>query len=125
MAVFEAATDVPRGDEDGGGDLRVVRDGGCGHVSAHAVADDDDAMRIDTVFLRVGGIEEEADLSVGVFGGVLEGEVAFDAPRSAVVHGEHVPAVAAEGLAMSRFCSKPGKPWKMMAVGCGPAPAAR
>ncbi len=97
-AVCEAATDVPGGDENGTTDLRVVRDGRGSHVSAHAVADDDDAVRIDAVLLIVGGVEQELHLGVGILGGVCEGEVAFDAPRTAIVHGEDVPAVSAEGL---------------------------
>ena len=108
-AVFETFTDIPCGDENGGGDLRIVRDGGGGHVSAHAVADDDDAVRVDAVLLRSCGIEQEADLGVGVLGGVREGEVAFDAPRAAVVHGEHVPAVGAEGLGEVEVLLEAGK----------------
>ena len=73
------------------------------------MADDDDAMGVDAVLLIVGGVEEEADLGVGVFGGVLEGEVAFDAPRAAIVHGEDVPAVGAKALREVEVLLKAGK----------------
>ena len=80
MPIRETSADVPCGDEHGGGHLRVVRHGRRGHVSAHAVADDEDAMRIDAVLLRVRGIEDKLHLGVGVFGGMLKGETAFDTP---------------------------------------------
>jgi len=73
------------------------------------VADHDDAVRVDAVLLRVGGIEQELDLGVGVFSGVFEGEAAFDAPRSAIVHGEDIPAVGAEGLSDVEVLLEPGK----------------
>ena len=62
------------------------------------MADDDDAVWIDAVLLIVGGVEQEVHLGVSILRGVCEGEVAFDASRAAVVHGEDVPAVSAEGL---------------------------
>ena len=63
-----------------------------------AVANDDDAMGVDAVLLRVRGIEKETDLGVGILGCMLKGEVALHAPRASVVHGEHVPAMGAEEL---------------------------
>ena len=45
-----------------------------GHVSTHAVADNDDAMCVHVVLLRVCRIKDVLDLGVRVFRGMCKGE---------------------------------------------------
>lgn len=101
--------DVPRRDKHGGGNLRIVRGGGSSHVSAHAVADDDDAMRVDAILLRIGRVEDAANFRIGVFGGMGEGKVALHSPGAAVMHGQHIPAVGAESLRKIKILLKAGE----------------
>src|SRR5579863_6612163 len=72
--------------------------GGSGHESAHAVPNDDDAARIDAVFLRVGWVEKKTHLRVRIFCAMLEREITLHSPGAAVMHGQHVPAVRTKVL---------------------------
>ena len=93
-----AAGHVGGGDEADGFDGGVVRAGDSGDHAAHAVADEDEVVRVGAEAGGVGGIAEVGDGGVGVFDGVGEGEVAGGAPGAAVVEEEDVVAGAAEGL---------------------------
>ncbi len=111
-AILVLGSDVPGGDEDRARNLRIVRDGGSRHISAHAVADHDNAAGIDAIFCSILRIEYELDLGVGVFGSVLEREISLHSPGAAVVHGQHVPAAGTHGLGEIEVLLKSGEAMK-------------
>ena len=77
---------VPRGDENTTRNLRTMCRCRSSYEPAHAVPDDEDAMGVDSIFLRICRVKDKLNLGVSIFRRMLERKIALHSPRATVMH---------------------------------------
>lgn len=90
--------------------------------TAHAMAGNDDAMRVNAQPLRIRRIAEIGQHGIRILEVLRKVEGSRAAPRAAIVERYHVPARAPDSLREIEIFSFPGRPWQMTRVGCRAAP---
>ena len=96
--VLAVGAHVPRIDQHHPRHVRVCRRIARRREAAHAMAADQDAVRIDAILRGVLGLAQEGHRRFGILDRAGEAESAGRAPTAAIVHRQHIPAGAPDRL---------------------------